>query len=295
LPEAADTAVIVNEVGAIGLDGAIIAEDGGIPVTLLSNGCICCMTGGDLERAVERLLAVRAQAGLPPPSRVVLETSGVSKPGPILRSLAALAPLRMRIAVVSTFDCTRGTAVAEFEEAAAQWAGAQTIVLTKLDAVDEAGRADARAAATGVNPLATLIDEADRTAAVRTAFELNGAKPRSLVATALAEGAAHPRIRVLLVRFSAPVRWDDLAAFLDGLAGFCGDRLLRVKGVVGVTDAGAPVLVQSVGTLFSPPRSFAGYQGEADFLVLIVRDLGAEELAPLAGALPVTLTETARG
>jgi G3E family GTPase len=128
--------VIVNEVGAIGLDGAILAAGGEVPVMLLGNGCVCCALGGDLERSVARLLMARETAGLPPPRRIVLETSGVSKPGPIVRSVGAMGVPGLRIGVLATFDCARGTALGAFEEAAAQWAGAQALVLTKQDRVD---------------------------------------------------------------------------------------------------------------------------------------------------------------
>ena len=101
LPEAADTAVIVNEVGEIGLDGAILAEGtSGLPMAMLSNGCICCPLGSDLANTID---AARRQPRLPL-RRIVLETSGLSKPGPMLRSLAGLAALRLRVSVVATFD-----------------------------------------------------------------------------------------------------------------------------------------------------------------------------------------------
>ncbi|HET6183658.1 MAG TPA: GTP-binding protein [Acetobacteraceae bacterium] len=285
LPEAVDTAVIVNEVGAIGLDGAILAEGGDVPVLLLGNGCVCCSLGGDLERSVARLIAARARANLPPARRIVLETSGVSKPAPILRSLASLPALDLRVGVVATFDCARGLAVGDFEEAAAQWAGAQAIVLTKRDLVDAVCLERARKEARGVGPLAALIDEPQRAAAARAAFTLHAAAPRFVAD--LPEGA-HPRITPLLARFVAPVPYEALATFLDDLAGFCGERLLRVKGVVRVQGAPAPLLIQSVGTMFSAPRPFASWNSNESFLVLILRDAAEAEVTPLAGGLPVS-------
>lgn len=283
MPEAADTSVIVNEVGAIGLDGALLAEGGDIPVMLLGNGCICCSLGGDLERSLARLMAARGRAGLPPPRRIVLETSGVSKPGPILRQLAALPTLDLRAAVVATFDCTRGTAVAAFEEAAAQWAGAQALVLTKRDLVGAEGLERARTAVRGVNPLATLIESDDPA----DPFRLTGSRPTRFEATELPAHIAHPRIRPLIARFHAPVLWDDVAEFLDNLAGFLGERLLRVKGVVQA--AGTPMLVQSVGTTFSAPRPFPRWHGES-FLVVIVRDIDdTPPLSALAPGLPIVI------
>lgn len=289
LPEAADTAVIVNEMGEIGLDGAILAESSDdVPIAMLSNGCVCCSLGSDLERTVGALLETRGHG--PPLARIILETSGLSKPGPILRSLAGLAPLRMRVGVVATFDCRAGTAAEGFEEAAAQWAGAQTLVLTKRDIASVAERRRARAAAAGVNPMAELIDTGDRDAAVRAAFAL----PATAVAGSSFEvsaGLRHPRIRVLLARPDDTILWDELAEWLDNLAGLCGERLLRVKGVVRVADRAQPVLVQSVGTLFSAPRPFAAVGDGRSFLVLIVRDIDPAELTRHVAPLKMRFTQ----
>jgi G3E family GTPase len=287
LPEAADTGVIVNEVGQIGLDGAILAEGGETPVALLSNGCVCCSLGSDLERTVANMLTVRQETGLPPPARIVLEASGLAKPGPILRSLAPLAPLGMRVGVVATFDCTRGATLGSFEEAAAQWAGAQTLVVTKRDLATAAQVQDMSRLAAGINPTAELIDTDDRRAATLAAFSLRtrGSFARSLP-RAEAVGLRHPRISVVLARLDAAVAWDALAEWLDNLAGLCGDRVLRVKGLVQVTGSNRPLLVQSVGTTFSAPRPFAGRTYNESFLVVILRDASVAELSGIAPALP---------
>ena len=122
--------MIVNEVGEIGLDGAILAESaGGLQMAMLANGCVCCALGSDLAVTVQQLI----ENSPVPPRRIVLETSGLSKPGPILRGLVSLAALRLRVSVVATFDCLRSPSVTGFEEAVAQWAGAQALVLTKRD------------------------------------------------------------------------------------------------------------------------------------------------------------------
>lgn len=287
LPEAADTGVIVNEVGQIGLDGAILAEGGETPVALLSNGCVCCSLGSDLERTVANMLRLRQDAGLPPPARIVLETSGLAKPGPILRSLAPLAPLGMRVGVAATFDCTRGATLGRFEEAAAQWAGAQTLVVTKRDLATAAQVQGAARLTAGINPTAGLINTDDRRAATLAAFSLR--TPAALTGTlrrAEAVGLRHPRISVVLARLDAAVAWEALAEWLDNLAGHFGERLLRVKGLVAVTGSNQPLLVQSVGTTFSAPRPFAGRAGDESFLVVIVRDAGAAELSAIVPALP---------
>jgi G3E family GTPase len=277
--EGSDTAVIVNEVGEIGLDGAILREGAaGTPIAMLSNGCICCQAGSDLAHTVDALLAVERPGAQGPLRRIILETSGLSKPGPVLRQLASLAGHRMRLSVVATFDATCGLRPAAFEEAAAQWAAAHRIIVTKVDVladgvVPEETIARARSEAQAINPLAEIVASASRDAAVAAAFtplaRRTGAMP-ALPVTA----APHPRIAVRLARPAGILDYDALAAWLDNLAGALGDRLLRLKGLVRVAESPRPVLVQSVGTAFSTPRLFGAPDSDTPlFLVVITRDL----------------------
>jgi G3E family GTPase len=280
LPDGADTAVIVNEAGEIGLDGAILRESGaGTPIAMLSNGCICCQAGSDLAHTVDALLAVERPDANGPLRRIILETSGLSKPGPVLRQLASLAAHRMRVTVVAAFDATRGTRPASFEEAAAQWAAAHRIVVTKADVVSEATLARARTEIATLNPLAEIVATPSRAQAVAAAFApLAGlAALPNLLRTAAP--AAHPRIAVRLARPAGILGYDALAAWLDNLAGALGERLLRLKGLVRVTESARPVLVQSVGTSFSTPRLFGAADSDTPlFLVVIARDLEDAEL-----------------
>jgi G3E family GTPase len=282
-PEGADTAVIVNEVGEIGLDGAILRESGtgaaGTPIAMLSNGCICCQAGSDLSHTVAALLAVERPGANGPLRRIILETSGLSKPGPVLRQLASLAEHRMRVSVVATYDATRGTHPAAFEEAAAQWAAAHRIVVTKADVLADDALARARSEVATINPLAEIVATASRDAAVAAAFSalaLGAAMPIPPRAGAM---APHPRIAVRLARPAGVMAYDDLAAWLDNLAGALGERLLRLKGLLRVAESERPVLVQSVGTSFAAPRPFGAPGSETPlFLVVITRDLEDGEL-----------------
>jgi G3E family GTPase len=284
-PDAADTAVIVNEAGEIGLDGVILREEGGdTPVAMLANGCICCQAGSDLAFTIDRLLATERPGATGPLRRIVLETSGLSKPGPVLRQLATLAEHRMRVSVVATFDATRGAAVAEFEEAAAQWAAAHRIVVTKTDAVSADSAARAKEEVAALNPLSEIVATEDRSRAVAAAFApLTAVAP--MPAPDVPVPSAHPRIAVRLARPKDVLAYDDLATWLDNLAGALGERLLRLKGLVRVTESERPVLVQSVGTAFSPPRPFGEPNATPPlFLVIIARDLQAAELEAVAPA-----------
>ncbi len=279
-PEAADTAVIVNEAGEIGLDGVILREGGGdTPIAMLSNGCICCVAGSDLAYTIDRLLSVERPGATGPLKRIILETSGLSKPGPVLRQLASLASHRLRVSVLATYDGTRGTETAAFDEAAAQWAAAHRIVVTKADIVSAEVLARARDEIAALNPLAEIVALAERGRAVVAAFApLTGVAPMPTLPEA-ATASVHPRITVRLARRTNVLAYDDLAAWLDNLAGALGERLLRLKGLVRVKESERPLLVQSVGTLFSAPRPFGDPQASPPlFLVIIARDLQPAEL-----------------
>ena len=276
-PEAADTAVIVNEVGEIGLDGIVLRESGDdLPMAMLSNGCICCQIGSDLAFTIDRLITGKRPDGAGPLRRIFLETSGLSKPGPVLRTLARLAEHRMRVAVVGTFDLTRGTEIACFEEAVSQWAAAHRIIVTKADLVASGEIADAASAITAINPLAEVVATANRAGAVRAAFApLTAALP--LCEPDLRFGRAHPRVALCLARPMGEVAYPDLAAWFDNLAGALGERLLRIKGLVRVAETSHPLLIESVGTMFSLPRPLH-VTTPSSFVVIIARDADQVEL-----------------
>lgn len=287
--EAGDTGVIVNEVGEIGVDGAIVADStDALPMTLLANGCVCCSLRSSLVQTVSALLEAPRPEGRGPLKRIILETSGLSRPGPILASLGdpEIAP-RVRASVVTTFDCQQGAWRDEqFEEAAAQFAAAQRIVLTKTDTVSPEQTEICRARATMINPLAQVVASSERGELVRQAFAgLWSAPKNTVLSQSLREAMAprtlqlqHPRIHVLTGSAVRAMEWTEFSEWLDDLAGLCGDRLLRFKAIVRVTDSEEPILVQSVGTTFGVPRRMMSASGDQDVLVVILRDLGLAEL-----------------
>lgn len=278
---ASDTAVIVNEAGEVGLDGVLLRESGDdVPMAMLSNGCVCCQVGSDLAFTIDRLIMAPRPEGLPQLARIILETSGLSMPGPVLRQLATLAEHHLRVAVVATYDLTRGLAVATFEEAAAQWTAAHRIVATKADLAPQA-LAQAPDAIAQLNPVAEAIATADRAAAVAAAFApLASSLPLREVAPDLA--APHKRLALCLVRPRGEVAYVDLASWLDNVAGALGERLLRIKGLVKVHEAPRPLLVECVGTMFSPPRQLTAENPPAPFIVVIARDIVRAELEQVA-------------
>jgi G3E family GTPase len=281
LRESADTGVIVNEAGEINVDGAIVSSGRrDLPMTLLGNGCVCCSLGDDLHAAIDELLAVRRQSGAGGFRRIILETSGLAMPGPILRSLMRYDRAEYRLRIVSTLDVLDPmTDDAMFPVRSAQLTAARSIVVTKLDRA----RADQIGAAELVvkqfNPTAARITLVNRQARARAVF-VPGQVDTSAVPSRFQAIAAtdHSRLGVFLAEWSAAVPWADLRDWLEDLAGCCGDRLLRVKGLVWVVGVSQSVLIDGVGTTFAEPRRIESNPSGRRGLVIIGRDINLTDL-----------------
>jgi G3E family GTPase len=254
-PAMAGTAVIVNEFGEIGLDHDLIerAEE---DLVALSTGCLCCAVRGDLSRTIAALLG-RRDAGEIAFERIVVETSGLADPAPIVQALAVDDGLQGVITlsrIVATVDAVTGPeTLASYVEAQKQAAFADAIVLTKTDLTDGG---EARAAVAALNPQAEfaegqngyidprlLLPPADAAAALARWLDLAG------------DGEAEhtPGIASVTLVRSAPVPAIALTLFLEALAEACGPDLLRIKGLVQVTEAPeTPAVVHGVQHVFHP-------------------------------------------
>ena len=281
-PGMADTAVIVNEFGEIGLDHDLIAASDDA-IVLLPNGCLCCAVRGDLVRTLDDLHRRRAGGTLPAFARVVIETSGLADPGPVIQALLAEPTLRARYAlgnVVALVDAVNGLATLEAHvEALKQAAVADRIVLTKLDLARStptaaAGAALLRERLAAINPAADVIDVSsappvetvfgapsfDRTrsaAGVETWLKWDRYPGRSPAVGESSEPRHDPRVRSFCIVRDEPLTQDALRLFTDALAKNVGPDLLRVKGIVAVAERpdtpavlhGAQVLLHEVAWL----------------------------------------------
>lgn len=296
LPQAADTGVIVNDAGEINVDGAII-ESGrrDLPFARLGNGCVCCSAGAELGDAIDELIALRAERGLGDPRQIILETSGLAEPGPIVRSLTRSRRYRFNLRIVATFDCDRGDFGDDgLPQYAAQLAGANAVVLTKLDRCSRESRGAKQEEVRRFNPLAAQVVVAD--AADRAIAAFGGGETVDPGHPALRVGPrCHPRLTILTARWGVPPAWHMVEDWLDDIAAFCGARLLRVKGMISPADMPGPLLINAVGDCFGPPTLLrGGARAAQDGLVLIVRDLGLPDLATfsrMVSACPPVLTE----
>ena len=143
MPQGRGTAVIVNEFGAVGIDDALMRESTDATV-LLGNGCLCCTTRSDLQVALRRLVAERERAAVPDFRRVIIETSGLADPGPILQTFATDRALGGEFhveLVVAVVDAVAGAATLEWSaEARKQVILADRLIVTKTDLAGAATR-----------------------------------------------------------------------------------------------------------------------------------------------------------
>ncbi|HSM20325.1 MAG TPA: GTP-binding protein, partial [Hyphomicrobiales bacterium] len=173
-----DTAVIINEFGEIGLDHLLVetADEG---IVELSSGCLCCTIRGDLINTLEGLLRKRDNGRIKPFNRVVIETTGLADPAPVLHTIMAhpYLVLRYRLdGVVATVDAVNGAATLDAHtESVKQAAVADRIVLTKTDILDgDTGKAalgDLKQRLSALNPAAPLLDAAQGAATPEKLFE----------------------------------------------------------------------------------------------------------------------------
>ena len=282
-PELADTLVIVNEWGEIGLDHLLyetLAED----AILLSSGCLCCDLRGDLIEGLRDILRRRDAGELTRFARVVLETSGLADPAPILHALFADAELsrRVRLAGVTTLvDSVNGLATLEAHgEARRQVALADRLIVSKTDLTPLS--LELAAALARLQPHAAPLDgEIDPGAFLA---ELPLAAPRRV--SAMSAHGASARTRAFVG--DGLVEEAALERFLTVLGQRLGPELLRIKGLVGTREAPErPWLIQGAQHAFSPPRRLPAWPGadRKTFLVVISDGLAAEEVERLWLAL----------
>ena len=278
-PGLADTAVIVNEFGAIGLDHLLL-EVADQEIVALPNGCVCCAVRQDLAGTLYRLLRKRASGELPPFQRLALETSGLAEPSPILYTLSADAFLEQSLrvhAVVAAIDCVIGaTTLDRFPEATAQAACADRLLLTKTDLATPSHALLQQLAA--LNPAASINDAAKVMPDSVLFGELHVApvRPRFVATTVHAHG-----IRAVVLVLRRPMSRLDFAMALGGLAREHGEDLLRVKGLVAFADrAGGPAAIHAVQHTLYPPRWFDAWPNtdHRSRLVFIVRDIATDLL-----------------
>jgi G3E family GTPase len=293
-PELADALVIVNEWGEIGLDHLLIERIEG-DVILLSSGCLCCSLRGDLVDALRDLTARRDAGRIPPFDRIIIETTGLADPAPVLHALAADVELaaRYRIAGVLTLvDAVNGVATLQnIGESIRQVAIADRLAIAKSDLLDAADRPVRLEALIqrlrAVNPAAAIVDVAAGEFRAVDLVALDSYPGVGQVATRAPAGHSQS-IGAYALRLSEPVRAAAFASFLDLLRAMLGPRLLRIKGLVALAEHPAePLVIHGVQHIFHPPRRLKAWPDDdrATRIVLVVDGLNRAAIDRLWAAL----------
>jgi G3E family GTPase len=285
-PEGAGTAVIVNEFGAVGIDDALI-RDSADQTVLLGNGCVCCITRTDLQVALRRLIFDRERGTVPRFGRVVIETSGLADPAPILqtfstdRALGGEFHIDVVLAVVEAINGE--AALNDAPEARKQVILADRLVISKTDL----------AAPNAVETLTRRLRHLNPRAAIDIAVA-GALDPHRIVEPATGERSAFVAeaehgdgIASFVIEQEEPVDWPTFARAMETLLALRGGDLLRVKGILNVKGCRGPVVVQYVQHLAHPPVELQSWPdaNRASRIVFITRTIAERQVRDLFAAV----------
>jgi G3E family GTPase len=305
-PDMSRVAVVINEVGEIGIDHDIVAM-ASENIALLANGCICCSVRTDLQETLRELFGQRRAGQLADFDRVIIETTGLADPAPVVQTLSTdtMISTHYRLdGVVTLVDAVNGALqLAEHAEPLKQIALADRVFITKSDLATAEQVESLKSAIAGINPgaqVAMLLNGAiepqqlmnlglvssrasDRTLSF-LGEDLAGAGSsgeRTLARSPIHDGS----IRTLSLRFERPFTWTAFSAALELLTTLRGPDLLRVKGIVNVE--GKPVVVQGVQHVFHDPVPLDRWpSADTDTrLVFITRRIEAQTIRNLMQAV----------
>ena len=304
-PGMGDTAVLINEFGEIGVDHLLVRkldED----VVLLNSGCLCCTVRDDLVVSLRDMLRKRIKGELPPFKRVVIETTGLADPAPILHTLMTDLVLSSRYRVdgiVTTVDAVNGAGQLDnHRESVKQLAVADRIVLSKTDIADSVTVAALCTRLADINPAAPVITADHGAVEPARLFDAGLYDPETKspdVARWLREEAyaeqqeAHghhhhhsgvnrhdDHIRAFCMTVEQPIPWAPFVDWIESLIVTQGDNILRIKGVLNVIGEDVPVAVHGVQHVFHPPTRLTAWPDaeRRSRLVFITRDISKQAI-----------------
>lgn len=286
------TAVLVNEFGQVGLDHHLLRQIDE-RARLISGGCLCCSVREDLVKELTDLLNKDQSGEIPGLERVLIETSGLADPAPILFTILSDPVLQHHYEVeriITAVDAVNVKLHLErHPETAKQVAAADRIVMTKTDLVSEEAKAEAVREISRLNPLADIVfavygeTDAGRLFAEPGSghgkdFRLQEAWGAGLPAPAL----SHPQQAAssLSLTFDRPIDWNAFGLWLSMLLHAHGDKIMRVKGLL---DAGEPgsVLLNGVQHIIHPPEHLPDWPESCErrsHVVFIMKSVEADDL-----------------
>ena len=322
-PTAGRVAVIVNEFGEAGLDHDLI-EESAEDVVLMTAGCLCCSIRGNLSKTLLSLLARRVKGELAF-DRVVIETSGLSDPGPIHQTLLSDRVFLRNFVldgIVTVVDAVLGAATLDRHlEAQSQVAVADRIVLTKCDLAAAQSRDALNSRLDSLNPGAPRIiserglvppgalfglgalrrpmepDRALKWLTIPDPDPLAGLSnlsfskqpPQTSIGRQLSHHSMDSRIATASIRLDTPVPASVFDSWLEVLASFPGSRILRTKGIVHIEGSPKPFVFHGVQHVFEPRTPLEEWPDDdtESRIVIIARDVPEPELERLLEALRV--------
>jgi G3E family GTPase len=310
-PALADTAVIINEFGEVAIDHLLVeqASDG---IIQLSDGCLCCTVRGELVDTLADLVD-RLQTGrIARLARVVVETTGLADPAPVLQSIMAHPALVQAFrldGVITLVDAVNGNATLDGHvEAVKQAAVADRIVLTKTDLANQSDVEALRARLRQINPGAVLLNAGDSRTGAASLFDCGLYNPETKSADVrrwLGEEAGHDdehhdhrhhhdhghrhdtRVKSHSLVHDGPVPFSAIEMFLDLLRSTHGERLLRMKGVIELQeDPPRPLVIHGVQKVLHPPVRLSSWPDgqRGTRLVLITLDMPEDYVRRLFAA-----------
>ncbi|MEP6656042.1 MAG: GTP-binding protein [Betaproteobacteria bacterium] len=295
-PFFANTAVIVNEFGEIGLDHFLI-ERSQDNVVLLEAGCLCCTIADSLHETLADLNFRKIRGEVPAFTRVIVETTGLADPAPILNTLLGNRLVtdhyRLEAAIVTVDAQHAMSELAAHAEVAKQIAMADRLVVTKLDLVPFPAQLLARL--NELNPRAPVIESRAGAAALEAFAPIDRHRLFSepVPDSDRADDHSHDvnrhdaHIRAHCFTVEDPASWAGLAAWWRLVSETYGDRLLRCKGVLRICDTNEIVFIQGVQRIFHRPERLADWPDtdHRSRLVCITRDVDESELRLTLDAL----------
>lgn len=299
------TAVVMNEFGDVSLDHDLLEKMEG-PMAVLSGGCVCCTVSGTLSPTLKNLYMARERGDIPKFERVVIETTGIADPAPILDTLLNDPWIRARFrmdGVVTTVDAVLGEAQLDsYFEAAKQAAIADRLILTKTDLASPAALETLKEQLNKLNPAATqihalkgkidfneilnlgLFNSRDKIPDVQTWLNAQRYKPVKVGALGHVDPVkdAHDnRIRSFSVIIDNPIPLTGLQAALEMLVSFRSEYLLRFKAIVNLVGHDKPTVLHGVQHVLYPEAELERWPSDdhRSRFVFIVRDLEPEFVA----------------
>ncbi len=308
-PEARSTAVLINEIGEIGLDHLLVSPVGG-PASVLKHGCACCTLRSDLEQGLVDLLEHERRAF----DRIVIETTGLADPVPIADLVVNHPRLRERLryaSTVTTIDAVHGgSQLDRHAESVRQAAMADRLVVTKGDVAGKVEVARLVKRLKSLNGLALVLN------AQAADFDLASllAGGRADPATRLDEvkswlgarndpasghhdhgeheahahdGPHDPHVRTFAVCAEAPIEWPALAMWLNSLVRRYGSKILRIKGLLNIAGAPGPVVLHGIEHVIHPPAALEAWPDDdrSSRIVFVVQGIDPRPIQELLKGL----------